>query len=131
MLIMLNELTEKVAQIRREEEEAAKHEEMLALSEQIDVANGCVIEAVDEAVICLPAQINEQINLEEDIAPPKEMVSVVPVERKVGLHDLGQIILKRLHKDYMPMLIKHLWRRHVNYRAFIGNSVGKCALRPP
>ena len=83
---------------------------------------------MDEAVICLPDQENEDLQLQEDIAPPKEMV---PLERKVGFHDLGQFILERIHNIYMPILVKHLLTRHVNYRAFIGNSVGKFALRPP
>jgi len=56
--------------------------------------------------------------------------------RKVGLQDIGHVIMKRLrcnnnYSTNMPVIRKHIWTRHVNYRVYVGNSVGKCALRPP
>ncbi|KAJ0906940.1 hypothetical protein HanRHA438_Chr07g0293001 [Helianthus annuus] len=31
----------------------------------------------------------------------------------------------------MPIILTNLWSWHVNFRAFVGNVLGKCALRPP
>ncbi|KAJ0445439.1 hypothetical protein HanIR_Chr16g0842931 [Helianthus annuus] len=53
--------------------------------------------------------------------------------RRVVLQDLGQFVKKRPQRSLirMPSKLKREWIRHANYRAYVGNSVGKCALRPP
>ena len=113
---------------------------------------------VDEGVTGIPEQENECLNLNEDVPLFKEPVSDVIIAypnpllasitqtnkvgeevprvkiRKVGIQDLGQSIMKWLHNNfsfYMPIIGKQLWNWYVNYRAFVGNVAGKCALRPP
>ncbi|KAJ0942328.1 hypothetical protein HanPSC8_Chr03g0090671 [Helianthus annuus] len=52
--------------------------------------------------------------------------------RKVTVKDIGRIIIKWLcnNPTYLIILSKKkcLWR--VNYRVYVGNSIGKCGLRP-
>ena len=52
--------------------------------------------------------------------------------RKVTMKDIGRIIIKWLSNNPTYLLIlskkKRLWR--VNYRVYVGNSIGKCGSRP-
>ncbi|KAJ0834217.1 hypothetical protein HanRHA438_Chr16g0741191 [Helianthus annuus] len=51
--------------------------------------------------------------------------------RKVTVKDIGRIIIKWLCNNPTHLLIlsknKCLWR--VNYRVYVGNTIGKCGLR--
>ena len=56
--------------------------------------------------------------------------------RRVKQQDSGVYIMKwisetRMCSLNMPIILTNLWRWHVNFWAFVGNVLGKCALRPP
>ena len=56
--------------------------------------------------------------------------------RRVKLPDIKVYVMKwtskaRRSSFNMPNILTNLWRWHVNFRAFVGNVAGKCALRPP
>ncbi|KAK1426156.1 hypothetical protein QVD17_14825 [Tagetes erecta] len=80
--------------------------------------------------------VDEESGVEEVIAieeAKEEERSKIKI-RKVTWQDLGQLFMKWLHNNFlvcMSIIQMQLWNRHVNYRAFAGNSIGKCALRPP
>lgn len=70
----------------------------------------------------------------EDITPtPSLEKEPMKHKRKVSLEDRGQVVMKWTYNISTDMLImsKKMKTRHVNYRTYIGNSVGKCSLRPP
>lgn len=48
-----------------------------------------------------------------------------------SIHKMKWIYRTRMCFLSMPIILKSISRWHVNYRAFIGNTVGKCALKPP
>ncbi|KAJ0693553.1 hypothetical protein HanPI659440_Chr15g0598471 [Helianthus annuus] len=143
LVIQVGQLTEEMAQLRRDQEVWA---------------NGTIVDGeVVEEVIDLPEQENECLNRAEDITPrdesdPKDAhvhihpspILITPTNkvgdagsgiriRRVALQDIGQFSKKRPQSCTirMPSIIKRVWIRHANYRAYVGNSVGKCALRPP
>ncbi|KAL9998478.1 hypothetical protein Hdeb2414_s0542g00914301 [Helianthus debilis subsp. tardiflorus] len=136
-------LTEELAQLRRDQEV---------------LASGTVVDGdVVEEVIDLPEQETECLNRAENITPqdgsePKEAhvheypspILITPTYkvgdagsgiriRRVALQDIGQFVKKRPQSCTicMPRKRKREWIWHANYRAYVGNSVGKCALRPP
>ncbi|KAJ0576360.1 hypothetical protein HanIR_Chr05g0223531 [Helianthus annuus] len=139
----VSQLAEELAQIKRERE-------VLANGTMVD---GDVVEEVRD----LPEQENECLNRAEDIPPrdesdPKDAhvhihpypIFITPTNkvgdagsgiriRRVALQDIGQFSKKRPRSCTvrMPNIIKRVWIRHAKYRAYVGNSVGKCALRPP
>ncbi|KAJ0907557.1 hypothetical protein HanRHA438_Chr07g0300441 [Helianthus annuus] len=139
----VGQLTEEVAQLRRDQEV---------------LANGTMVDGdVVEEVMELPEQVIECLNRAEDIPPrdesdPKDAhvhihpypILITPTNkvgdagsgiriRRVVLQDIGHFIKKPPQSSLlrMPRKIKREWIRHANYRAYVGNSVGKCALRPP
>ncbi|KAJ0853797.1 hypothetical protein HanRHA438_Chr14g0655341 [Helianthus annuus] len=143
LVVQVGQLAEELAQIKREREV---------------LANGTMVDGdVVEEVIELPEQENECLNQEEDITPrdgsePKEAhvhidpspIRITPTNkvgdegsgiriRRVVLQDIGRFVKKRPRSCTlrMPNRRKREWIRHANYRAYVGNSVGKCALRPP
>ena len=143
LVVQVGQLAEELAQLKRDQEVWA---------------NGTIVDGdVVEEVIDLPEQENECLNRAEDITPrdesdPKDAhvhihpypILITPTNkvgdagsgiriRRVALQDLGQFVKKRPQSSLirMPRKIKREWIRHANYRAYVGNSVGKCALRPP
>ncbi|KAJ0947422.1 hypothetical protein HanRHA438_Chr01g0015031 [Helianthus annuus] len=143
LVIQVGQLTEEMAQLRRDQEV---------------LANGTLVDGdVVEEVIDLPEQEKECLNRAEDITPrdesdPKDAhvhihpypIFITPTNkvgdagsgiriRRVALQDIGQFRKKRPQSCtiFMPSKIKREWIRHAKYRAYVGNSVGKCALRPP
>ena len=56
--------------------------------------------------------------------------------KRAKLQDIRVYLMKWISETRMcclnmPIIPTSLWRWHVNFRAFIGNTLGKCALRPP
>ncbi|XP_076935195.1 uncharacterized protein LOC143601770 [Bidens hawaiensis] len=127
--------------------------------DQEELASGTVSDGDEEnEVVDLPKQESESVIQVEDTIPSEyeepKVANVNPMpspvltipnnkcgdeglvknKKKVSLQDIGQIIKKRPHNNHsssMPITVKRLWTWHVSYRAHIGNSVGRCALRPP
>ncbi|KAJ0494756.1 hypothetical protein HanIR_Chr12g0601071 [Helianthus annuus] len=74
-------------------------------------------------------------------------ISIIPINKcgeegsrmkmkRVKLQDIGVYLVKwisdtRMCFLNMPIILTNLCRWHVNFRAFVGNVLGKCALRPP
>ncbi|KAJ0457193.1 hypothetical protein HanIR_Chr15g0770981 [Helianthus annuus] len=55
--------------------------------------------------------------------------------RRVKQQDIRVYLVKWISETRrcslnMPIILTNLWRWHVNFRAFVGNVLGKCALRP-
>ena len=104
-------------------------------NEQSRLTNEVVVDLdSDENVISFPTLENGCLNQNENLAFFKEP-EIQTRDRKVESKDIWKVLCKKFHNDqtrpiHMPICNKLLdW--HVNYRAYIGNSVGKCALRPP
>ncbi|KAJ0524250.1 hypothetical protein HanIR_Chr10g0502461 [Helianthus annuus] len=143
LVVQVGQLAEEIAQIKRERE-------VLANGTMVD---GDVVEEVRD----LSEQEVECLNRAEDMTPqdksdskeahihihpsPKlitptnkvgDAVSGIRI-RKVALKDIGHVVKRRPRSCTlcMPNIIKRVWIRHAKYRAYVGNSVGKCALRPP
>ncbi|KAJ0447252.1 hypothetical protein HanRHA438_Chr17g0809341 [Helianthus annuus] len=143
-------LAKKVSQLAEELAQLRRDQEVLASGTLVD---DDVVEEVTE----LPEQETECLNRAEDITPqdgsePKEAhihidpfpTLITPTNkvgdegsgiriRRVVLQDIGRFGKKRPRSCTvrMPNIIKRVWIRHAKYRAYVGNSVGKCALRPP
>ncbi|KAJ0521075.1 hypothetical protein HanIR_Chr10g0466671 [Helianthus annuus] len=143
LVVQVGQLAEEIAQLKRD---------------QKVWANGTIVDGdVVEEVIDLPEQENECLNRAEDIPPrdesdPKDAhvhihpypILITPTNkvgdtgsgiriRRVALQDID-LFSKKRPQSYticMPSKIKREWIRHAKYRAYVGNSVGKCALRPP
>ncbi|KAJ0780656.1 hypothetical protein HanPI659440_Chr06g0240181 [Helianthus annuus] len=143
LVVQVGQLAEELAELKRDQEVWA---------------NGTIVDGdVVEEVIDLPKQENECLNRAEDITPrdesdPKDAhvhihpspILITPTNkvgdagsgiriRRVALQDIGQFSKKRTQSFTicMPSKIKREWIRHAKHRAYVGNSVGKCALRPP
>ncbi|KAJ0733490.1 hypothetical protein HanPI659440_Chr11g0408851 [Helianthus annuus] len=143
LVIQVGQLTKEMAQLRRDQEV---------------LANGTMVDGdVVEEVMELPEQEVECLNRAEDMTPQDELDSkeahihihpspklITPTNkvgdagsgiriRRVALQDIGHVVKRRPRSCtlHMPNVIKRVWIRHANYRAYVGNSVGKCALRPP
>ncbi|KAK9050387.1 hypothetical protein SSX86_030643 [Deinandra increscens subsp. villosa] len=60
-----------------------------------------------------------------------EQVQLSSRKRKVVEEDVGQVVMKTLRSDDLdvPRVQLQAWIRHVNYRAHVGNSKGKCSIR--
>jgi hypothetical protein len=93
-------------------------------------------------MVCENGEVDEYEQMRGDLVP----VLSVPINkvgdegprekvRKTTLQDTGLDNMKWIHNSKgvldMPPIVMRLWMWCVNYRAFIGNSAGKCALRPP
>ncbi|KAM0035425.1 hypothetical protein Hdeb2414_s0015g00446231 [Helianthus debilis subsp. tardiflorus] len=143
-------LAKKVGQLAEELAQLRQDQEVLA--------NGTMVDGdVVEEVIDLPEQEVECLNRAEDMtqrddSDPKEAyvhihpspILITPTNkvgdagsgiriRRVVLQDIGQFVKKRPQRSLLRMSrkIKRGWIRHANYRAYVGNSVDKCSLRPP
>ena len=104
-------------------------------NEQSRLTNEVVVDLEsNENVISFPTLENSCLNLNENLTFFKEPETQTR-DRKVEPKDIWQVLCKKLHNDQkrpirMP-IFKQVFIWHINYRAYIGNSVGKCALRPP
>ena len=143
LVIKVGQITEEMAQFRRDQEVLAN----------CTIVEGDVVEEVRD----LSEQEVECLNRAEDMTQrdeshPKEAhvhihpspILITPTNkvgdagsgiriRRVALQDLGQFVKKRPRSCTvrMPRKRKREWNWHANYRAYVGNSVGKCSLRPP
>ncbi|KAJ0946739.1 hypothetical protein HanRHA438_Chr01g0007281 [Helianthus annuus] len=74
-------------------------------------------------------------------------ISIIPINKcgeegsrkkmnRAKLQDISVYLMKWISQTRgcflnMPIILTSLWRWHVKFRAFIGNTRGKCALKPP
>ncbi|KAJ0533751.1 hypothetical protein HanIR_Chr09g0411981 [Helianthus annuus] len=74
-------------------------------------------------------------------------ISIIPINKcgedgsrkkmnRAKLQDMGVYLVKWISQTCgcflnIPIILTSLWRWHVKFQAFIGNTRGKCSLKPP
>ncbi|XP_076947846.1 uncharacterized protein LOC143619899 isoform X2 [Bidens hawaiensis] len=153
---LVSQLLEEVAQIEREQEKLASGamvdeeviEEALDLSENefedlVLENNTTPIPLVTEEPMNVLVMVDEPVTEVTQVNLNRSPILVTHIneywgdgasskKRKVSLEDLEQNMVKWpcIHFAHMSTTEKKVWAQNFNYRAYTGNSVGKCSVRP-